>query len=299
MHCPALAVWLSRQRWLPYKLRRSLIKRLYPAMLENFTFEAELFGGDGIRFRGNIVNYIDRLIYFCGAHEKYMLRFLDDYIRQLKQHTFHKTVFMDVGANVGNHVLFMAKRIDTVHAFEPYERVRKQLEENLALNNITNVIIHPVGLSNQDAVMPFYTAPDTNLGASSFMQEHKSDNYYLGDLQLRYGEDMVKEAGIDRVDILKADVEGFEKFVFEGLSDTLRSQRPLVIMELSPTTRNTLGGEKVLYALFPERYRFFYFARGNFNTGRYKLAPFDYRLTPKIEDVIACPEERLTCLGKI
>lgn len=292
MNQKSLAVSLSRQRRLPYKFRRSLIKRLYPAMLKDFAFEAEFFGGSGLTFRGNIVNYIDRLVYFCGAHEKYMLCFLHDYT----QHLLEKPIFVDVGANAGNHALFMSRLADEVHAFEPFPRVRAQLEENLRLNRIDNVTVHPFGLSNQNATMPFYSGPASNLGAASFLPGHKQDNTYLGEMELKRGDEVARAHGIT-IHILKADVEGYEKFVLEGLCETLMRDRPLIIIELSPTTRETLGGEAAFYALFPPDYRFYYFASGSNDTGRYCLKPFDYTIQSKIQDVIACPQERHSCLA--
>jgi FkbM family methyltransferase len=288
MAASSLAVTLSRQRWLPYKTRRSLIKRLYPAMLKDFPFEAEFFDNDGkLRFRGNIINYIDRLVYFCGAHEKYMLRFLRDYVSRLPA----PVTVLDIGANAGNHSLFMSNHVASVHAFEPYPRVRQQLEENLAINHINNVSVHPFGLGNENATLPFYAAPDSNLGAASFRQDHKQDNYYLGDMQIRRGDDVVTEFGI-WADIIKADVEGYEKLVLEGLQKTLRRTRPLLVIELSPTTRESIGSPEAFKKLFPERYNFYYFSSGNYDTGHYRLAPFEYHMTPKIQDVIACPEEK-------
>lgn len=290
------AIWLSRQRWLPYKTRRSVLKQLCPAMLRDFPFEADFFeNGSGLRFRGNIVNYIDRLVYFCGAHEKYMLRFLRDYAENLRRTGQERITFIDIGANAGNHTLFMAGLADEVHAFEPFPRVRAQLEDNLRLNRIGNVRVHPFGLSHENASLPFYEGPEANLGAASFQASHKEDNRYLGNMQVRRGDEVAQELGI-RAGIIKADVEGFEKFVLEGLRETIRRDRPLIIIELSSTTRATLDGEAAFRALFPERYRFCYFSMGKYDSGRYALKPFDYALTPKIEDVIACPEEKLGLL---
>lgn len=285
----SLAVSLSRQRWLPYKTRRSVIKKLHPAMLKDYAFEADALG---LKFRGNIINYIDRLVYFCGAHEKYMLFMLRDYVSFLEKGSTTPLTFVDVGANAGNHTLFMSQLVSKVHAFEPFERVRKQLQENLALNNITNVVVHPFGLSNEEATLPFYAAPDENLGAASFHSDHKNDNYYLGDMQLKRGDSL----NLGRIDILKADVEGFEKFVLEGLQETIRASRPLMVIELSPKTRETIGSEAAFYALFPENYQFFYYKKGSNNTGHYQLAPFEYALNPKIQDVIACPQEKIFAL---
>ena len=98
-----------------------------------------------------------------------------------------------------------------MHTFEPYPRVRTQLEGNLALNNLTNVTVHPFGLGIENKTLPFYAAPDSNLGAASFKVGHKRDNYYLGEMQVRRGDDVMAEMGIGKVGIIKADVEGYGK----------------------------------------------------------------------------------------
>jgi FkbM family methyltransferase len=300
MRLQSLAVRLSEQRWLPYKTRRSLIKRLHPGMLKDFPFETDFFdAASGLRFRGNIVNYIDRLVYFCGAHEKFMLAFLRDYVNRLKTDDKSPVTFLDIGANAGNHTIFMAKCVDKVHAFEPFERVRMQLEAHLALNALHNVTVHPCGLSNEATSLPFYAAPESNLGAASFCRDFTRDNYYLGDMRLKRGDDVVAAHAIGKVDIIKADVEGFETFVLSGLKQTIQRDRPLIIIELSAKTRENVGSAQAFAALFPQQYRFYYFAAASYDTGRYRLAPFDYALTPKIQDVIACPQEKLMHVGGI
>lgn len=288
MPAKRLAIWLSRQRALPYRLRRSLIKRIHPAMLRDFPFETAFYG---LRFRGNIINYIDRLIYFCGAHEKYMLHFLRDFTKRLKQSENTPATFVDVGANAGNHSLFMASLVDKVHAFEPFGRVRTQLLENIAINQLKNIEVHPFGLGDADASLPFYAPPEANLGAASFMQDGTNCTTVMGHLPLRKGDAVVSESGIKNIRIVKADVEGFERHVLEGLRQTLLRDRPLLVIELSPKTRATLSGADEFFALFPPRYRFYYFAVGKVDSGVYRLAPFDYALTPHVQDVICCPEE--------
>src|SRR5690606_13079938 len=140
-----------------------------------------------------------------------------------------------------------------------------------------NVRIHPFVLSNKEGSLPFYAAPDSNLGAASFFADHKKDNYYLGEMQIRRGDDVLKNVE-GRVVALKADIEGFEKFALEGLRDILTRDRPLIIIEVSPKTRETLGSEAALRALFPPDYDLFYFAKGKVDTGYYKLAPYNYSL---------------------
>ena len=294
----SLAIWLSRQRSLTYKARRSLLKRLDPKMLKDFTFEAPFYSPAGkLAFRGNIVNYIDRLVYFTGAHEKYMLALLRDYALRLHAHGEQNSlVFMDVGANSGNHTLFMSQVANTVLAFEPFERVRLQMEHNLALNHITNVKVFPFGLSDANESLPFYQASECNLGASSFAKHHRKDSVCLGDMQLRIGDEVLAEAGVSRIDILKVDVEGFEKQVLQGLAHSIHSSRPLMVIELTPTTCQSIGNVSVFRSLFPDDYSFYYFTRGNPNSGRYRLGSYHYGMMPHIEDIIACPNETIDFL---
>lgn len=298
----SFAVWFSGRRSLPYKLRRSLLKKLDPAMLRDYAFEAPFYSpldipAEPLRFRGNIASYIDRLIYFTGAHEKYMLSLLRDYALALRAGCGNAAlVYMDVGANAGNHTLFMSRLADRVLAFEPFERVRRQMEENLALNEVRNVTVFPFALSHANQALPFYAAEESNLGASSFAEHHRKGSRCLGDMQLRIGDEVLAEAGVASVNILKVDVEGFEKPVLEGLSATITRSRPLMVVELTATTRDSIGCSNVFRALFPSDYQFYCFTRGNSNSGAYRLARYRYGMTPRIEDVIACPDEHVRFL---
>lgn len=288
------ALGVGSLHYLPYRLRRSLIKRIDPQMLREHAFARDFFG---LTFRGNVVNYVDRIIYFCGAHEKYMLFFLRDYVAAWRKAESGTCIFLDVGAHTGNHALFMSRVADAVHAFEPFARVRAQLEENIARNHLANVHVHPFGLGDRDAELPFYEAPENNLGAASFIADHKADNHAAGTLQVKQGDRVVQEQAIGPVSIIKADVEGFEREVLSGLKQTLHRDRPLIIIELSATTRRAFGDAQKFAQAFPENYRFFCFAGGSRDSGRYALAPFAYDAPPaRIEDVIAVPGEYATLL---
>ena len=60
--------------------------------------------------------------------------------------------------------------------------------------------------------------------------------------------------------------------------------------------RASLGSAEAFAALFPAGYHFYYFAAGSNDSGHYRLAPYEYGMTPHIEDVIACPGEKLSAL---
>lgn len=270
---------------MPYRFKRSLTKRIYPEMLKNYPFEVDFFG---LRYTGNIVNYIDRLVYYCGAHEKFMLFFLRDMTKKLDR---KNTVFLDIGANVGNHALFMSQVVDKVLAYEPYGFVREQLENKIRLNNIKNIIVRPIGLGNEELTIPFYAPPDSNLGAGSFFEDCNKGNVFMGNLQVVVGDKEIAGQGIEQIDFVKMDIEGFERFALEGLKETIKKSRPLIILEFSPKTRSTFKNFEDFKSIFPEGYGFWRFGRASYDSGRYKIAQFDYNKIYKKQDVIACPVE--------
>lgn len=269
----------------------SAIKRLYPKMLKSFPFKIDLLG---LLFSGNMHNYIDRMIYLTGAHEKHMLYFLRDLIRILRKKCNYPITFMDVGANVGNHSLYLSTLVDKVYAFEPFDRVRQQFETNIKLNRISNIQIFPFGLSNEQAILPFYTGTEQNLGASSFVKDHVHDNQIYGVNAVKIGDDVIRQEQLQQITLLKIDVEGFEKNVLEGLQFTLQRDRPLIIIEMSATSFNTFHHNEInIRSVFPPNYQFYYFSYGNFNTGRYRLAQYNFMYHKKHQDIIAIPNEWL------
>ena len=147
------------------------------------------------------------------AYEKEELYLLRDLI------TGHPDpVFVDVGANIGQHSLYMAQHCHQVHAFEPYAAVRQRLVAGIELNKLDNIEIHPVAVGAQDEQLDFYAPKGGNTGTGSFLATHEAENNELvGQLQVVNGDAYIESLGLARIDAIKIDVEGFEKNVLLGL----------------------------------------------------------------------------------
>jgi len=173
-------------------------------------------------------------------------------------------VFLDVGANVGQHSLFMSKYCRQVHSFEPYEKVRNSLLEKITLNNIDNIAVHGVGLGERDEYLDYYAPIGANLATGSFLPAHASNNNrLLGELKLVKGDDFLTSLHLDRVDLIKIDAEGFEKFVLTGLKETLSTYRPWIFMEFGAATQETLASPRELSEILPEGYEILEFNVSN------------------------------------
>ena len=259
---------------------------------DSFDFTTDFFG---MRYEGNSGNYIDRRIFYVGAYEKPMLFLLRDIMGTAFA---NQGVFIDVGANTGQHSLFMSQYSKEVHAFEPYEPVLKRFRKMIDINQIRNIVIHPVGLGHEAAKLPFYKPPDTNLGTGSFVAGFKPDNTYGGELDIRVGDEALASANVGSVALIKIDIEGYEKYALRGLNRTLEGFRPFVVFELTsnPTSPVSIKSKRELVALFPDSYEFLVIEedRGMI-TGEYWFSDLDGQVhfdQLAQNDVLAYPVEK-------
>jgi hypothetical protein len=165
--------------------------------------------------------------------------------------------------------------------------------------------VHPLGLSNENARLPFFAPTGSNEGIGSFDASTTSKgNVSIGELELVRGDDFFPLADIARIDILKMDVEGFEKFALQGLRETLLKTRPLLVCEVTYGKELSFTSMEELLSHLPPDYLLFTFdkrkqdgskdrrrdARSR-HSGDYRIIPFNALLPAGQDDVIACPAE--------
>jgi FkbM family methyltransferase len=147
---------------------------------------------------------------------------------------------LDVGANIGNHSLFLSDLFARVLAFEPNPLAGSLLQINVDLNGVENVEIRPVGLSDRNGTALLEFDP-TNLGAASSSELRETSA-----VTRRSAIDLViGDEALDRsktVAFIKVDVEGAEEAVLRGLEQTLRTDAPVVMMEQWPEVIDQVSG---------------------------------------------------------
>ena len=184
-------------------------------------------------FDRNIKLKIDRSrdmgasFFWTGFHELREFIFLHRFLK-------NEMTALDVGANLGEYTLFMAKRLTSgrVLSFEPMAEVRSQLSENVKLNHFRNVDIFEFGLSNKKQKLTLHEVDDGNEGLGTL---------YLGEKKSKRSVEVTLEAldekwasfHLDRLDFMKVDVEGSELFVLQGGREIIAQFRPLILLEVS------------------------------------------------------------------
>jgi FkbM family methyltransferase len=148
-------------------------------------------------------------------------------------------VVFDVGANCGAASVHFARHYPdaVVHAFEPGREARSYLERNVA--GLGNVIVHPIGLYSENGQARLYKG-DGDLGMASVMRRTVNLDESES-VQLRAAGAWASEHGIERIDILKVDVEGCEIEVLTSLTALLPTVKALFIEYDSRHARRALG----------------------------------------------------------
>jgi len=218
--------WLGHQDWLPFEARRRVIKKF----VNHNTVVSQEFETD----------------FFFGAYEKEELSLLQDLAAGLAP-----PVFLDIGASIGQHSLFMSRCCREIHAFEPYAPARQRFREKMALNNLRHVFLHKVALGAREEELEFYAPVGPNIGVGSFRATHRQKHQPIGKLKVVRGDDYLRHLNLPTIDIIKIDVEGFENEVLAGLAETIMRFRPYIIMELAAYNIDYFFREKD-YLLLPE-----------------------------------------------
>ncbi|MGI9592151.1 MAG: FkbM family methyltransferase [Myxococcota bacterium] len=214
------------------------------------------FDGD-LAFLCRLDEHIGSQMYWRGAYSWSQLRVLDRLLQP-------DMVFADVGANQGEFTLFAAKRLPRgrVLAFEPMTEMRERLVGNLAANPFDNVLVSDRGLWSEPGRRRIFRR-DAPFADGSFHEglgtlfptAERSDA--VEEIALTTLDAFLEQQGIDRVDVLKVDVEGAELEVLRGAEKTLERCRPLLLLEADRDCAEAAGGglEALLGWLAP-RYRF-------------------------------------------
>jgi len=154
-----------------------------------------------------------------------------------RPHVARDAVVVDIGAHAGQFSKLFAKLAPDgqVFAFEPSAYARSILEPALAWNRLGHVEVVPKGLSDADGSLVLHT-PIKQRGGLGFGLAH-----FGGDdtrpsmtqtVDLTTLDGFFARRGLDRLDFIKADVEGWEAHALRGGRQTLAKYRPVLFLEV-------------------------------------------------------------------
>jgi FkbM family methyltransferase len=146
-------------------------------------------------------------------------------------------IVFDVGANIGlTTAMFATFAPDgKVYSFEPSPKAFPCLEETVRINGYTNVVMHQVGLGAASGELSFFDDPNS-ASASHLAVDDTGRRGTSLKIDVETVDEVVTRAGLDRLDLIKIDVEGFDVDVVEGARTTIEWLKPACIIEFNSFT---------------------------------------------------------------
>jgi len=143
---------------------------------------------------------------------------------------YNITNIIDIGANFGYHTLIFSRECSAnVYAFEPQIQNFQLLQDNVKNNNINNIILYnyACGDYNCEIKMPIYNINNNiNMGDITPNIDCINNKFSITQSVLLDEIDFPS-----KIDLIKIDVQGWEKKVLIGADKLLKIHKPVLIVE--------------------------------------------------------------------
>lgn len=232
-------------------VEREIIKKIdsiefdtncYPLSVYNFSYSPE------VELAGKICNFIMHKYGLKILHKNHfgykMLFNVECDMTHLVQNNFPADVYpflsflnkyvpnvdcsVDIGANLGFVTCFLSRISTNVHSFEPGLETTEMAMQNLQLNGINNVKWNRCGCGEENGEKEYYDLGDSS-GNNSFIY-HNLEAKKVYKVPVITLDTYCLENGIDYIDILKIDVEGYEPYVIKGCKQLLGNKKIGIII---------------------------------------------------------------------
>ena len=169
-------------------------------------------------------------------------------------------VFVDVGAHFGYYTLIASRIVGgngRVYALEPHPSTHALLKANLELNEVRNVRPLAVAAGSQHGVGTLGTSKPSDGARMSLLADHGQAATPVPISPLA---EILDQADVPRVRLVKIDVEGFEDRVLRGLAQLLeQGARPAILLEvhahLNPNVREPIADFCSVHGMTPQLIR--------------------------------------------
>jgi FkbM family methyltransferase len=131
-----------------------------------------------------------------------------------------RKLILDVGANVGFFSLRYSNKTEKIIAIEPHPRNFEILNKNIKINGIRNIEALNLAINDKVGNSILYGS-----GGSASIINNSSDEKYV--VKTTTLDEICKN--IEKIDLLKIDVEGAEELVLKGGNTTLNKVHTLVV----------------------------------------------------------------------
>jgi FkbM family methyltransferase len=170
----------------------------------------------------------DRNAYLINTHE----RMIVELAQQLCQPGMQ---VLDLGAHVGYFSLLFSVLVGPagqVCTIEPNPENLKKIRSMMEANQLQNIRVFPFAASDQAGDVQFVTESTGQMGhMATLSPENRAVSVTVRAVRM---DDLARDQGIERIDLIKMDVEGAEFKALTGMAGLIGRCHPTIICEWHP-----------------------------------------------------------------
>jgi len=165
-----------------------------------------------------------------NPHERGEVKFLESIVKKGMN-------IIDIGANIGITTVAIAKKIGRrgkLYSFEPTPEYFNILKENISSNELKNVQVYELAVTDQVGRAPFYQKELS----SGIVFEEGAKKFEVSTTSI---DRFLSEEKIGRIDLIHMDCEGSELLVLRGAEETLSKNKVKIFCEIHHDFLKQLG----------------------------------------------------------
>jgi len=161
-----------------------------------------------------------------GLYEEWKTRLFSEIVKE-------GMIIIDAGANKGYFSFLSARLMNDkgrVLSFEPYPENCFWIKKSIKANNYNCIKLYQCALSDKEGFATFYPGKKSGHGSLIFLPGTAEPEKKPLKVKTRKLDNILKEEGIDDVDIVKIDVEAADLLVLRGAENFLKKSKKVKLV---------------------------------------------------------------------
>lgn len=144
-------------------------------------------------------------------------------------------VCLDIGGNLGTSSVVLSKLVGEtgkIITFEPNTDFVRYINENLKLNNVHNIEIYNVGLSDKNEQKIFaYARANGGIMEGFVLGNERDPHSTMHSFRCVDSAEFIFNLNLQKIDFIKIDVEGWESVILNNLKPVVDKYKPTIFTE--------------------------------------------------------------------
>jgi len=142
---------------------------------------------------------------------------------------------IDIGSNIGYYAILESSKIGdngTVWSIEPSPQNFETLSKNIILNQRKNIKCYNIAIGDENGKIDFVISEKSNWSKIKNKIDHIENGDKIIQVDIMTLDSFSQKNEIKKVDLLRMDVEGYERNIIEGSMNFLEKFKPILMIEV-------------------------------------------------------------------